>query len=95
MKILSVKLKSIIITGVILIAVAVGILLTASSLSDTVSAQSRMIPIYNVDTDENTVAVTFNCAVGNSDIDEILSVLERYNTKATISSTEICPLYAR
>ena len=83
MKILSVKLKSVIITGVILIAVAVGIFLTASSLSDVVSAETRMIPIYNVDTPENKVAITFNCAVGNSDIDEILSVLEQYNTKAT------------
>ena len=83
MKILSVKLKSVIITGIILLAVAVGIFLTASSLSDVVSVDARMIPIYSVDTDENTVAVTFNCAVGNSDIDEILSVLERYNVKAT------------
>ena len=83
MKILSVKFKSVVITGVILIAVAFGIFLTASSLSDAVSADARMIPIYNVDTPENKVAVTFNCAVGNSDIDEILAVLERYNTKAT------------
>ena len=83
MKILSVKLKSVIITGIILLVVAVGILVTASSLSDIVSAQARMIPIYNVKTDKNKVAVTFNCAVGNSDIDEILSVLERYDTKAT------------
>ena len=83
MKILSVKLKSVIITGTILIAVAVGIFLTASSLSDVVSAQVRLIPIYNVDTTENKVAVTFNCAVGNSDIDEILTILGNYNTKAT------------
>ena len=65
MQILSVKLKSVVITGVILIAVVVGIFLTASSLSDVVSAEARMIPIYNVDTPENKVAVTFNCAVGN------------------------------
>ena len=83
MKILSVKLKSVIITGVILIAVAVGILVTASSLSDAVSAQARMIPIYNVKTDENKVAITFNCAVGNSDIDSILTTLDKYNIKAT------------
>ncbi len=42
-----------------------------------------MIPIYNVDTTEKKVAVTFNCAVGNSDIDEILNILEQYNVKAT------------
>lgn len=42
-----------------------------------------MIPIYNVDTAENKIAVTFNCAVGNADIDEILSILEKHNVKAT------------
>ena len=83
MKILSVKLKSVVITGVILIAVVAGIFLIASSLSDAVSAEARMIPIYNVDTSENKVAVTFNCAVGNSDIDEILTILKKYDVKAT------------
>ena len=42
-----------------------------------------MIPIYNVDTDENKVAITFNCAVGSSDIDSILATLDEYNVKAT------------
>lgn len=38
-----------------------------------------MIPIYNVDTPENKVSVTFNCAVGNSDIDSILAILDKYD----------------
>ena len=42
-----------------------------------------MIPIYNVETDENKVAVTFNCAVGNSDMDSIHATLDKYNVKAT------------
>ena len=83
MKILSVRLKSVIITAFVLLIVVFGIFLTASSLSDVVSAEARMIPIYNVDTPENKVAVTFNCAVGNSDIDSILSTLDKYNIKAT------------
>lgn len=83
MKILSVKLKSIVITALVIIAVALGIFFTASKLSDAVSAEARMIPIYNVDTTENKVAVTFNCAVGNSDIDSILTTLDKYNIKAT------------
>ena len=82
MKILSVRLKTLL-TAVVLIIVAVTILITAASLSEAVSAEARMIPIYNVDTTENKVAVTFNCAVGNSDIDEILTILGNYNTKAT------------
>ncbi len=83
MKILSVKLKSVIITALVIIAVALGIFFTASSLSDEVSGEVRMIPIYNVDTDENKVAITFNCAVGNSDIDSILATLDEYGVKAT------------
>ncbi len=83
MKILSVKLKSVIITALVIIAVTVGILFTASTLSDTVSTDARMIPIYNVDTAENKIAMTFNCAVSNSDIDSILSTLDKYNVKAT------------
>lgn len=83
MKILSVKLKSVIITGFVLLVVVFGIFMTAHMLSDAVSAEARMIPIYNVETDENNVAVTFNCAVGNSDIDSILATLDKYNVKAT------------
>ena len=57
--------------------------MTAHTLSDAVSGEARMIPIYNVDTPENKVAITFNCAVGNSDIDSILETLDKYNVKAT------------
>ncbi len=83
MKILSVRLKSVIITSFVLLVVVFGIFLTAHTLSDAVSTEARMIPIYNVDTDENKVSVTFNCAVGNSDMDLILETLDEYNIKAT------------
>ena len=83
MKILAIKLKSVIITAVVILLVVFGIFFTAHTLSDTVSAEARMIPIYNVNTPENKVAVTFNCAVRNSDIDEILSILKKYNVRAT------------
>ena len=68
---------------VVILAVVFGIFMTAHTLSDAVSGETRMIPIYNVDTADKKVAITFNCAVGNSDMDEILSVLERYNVRAT------------
>ena len=83
MKILAIKLKSVIITVVVILLVVFGIFFTASTLSDAVSAEARMIPIYNVNTPENKVAITFNCAVGNSDIDSILTTLDKYNVKAT------------
>ncbi len=81
MKILSVKLKSII-TAMVIIAVVLGIFFMASTLSDTVSADDRMIPIYNVDKDTNEVAITFNCAM-SGDIDKILDILNDYDIKCT------------
>ena len=83
MKIISVKLKSVIIKMVVILLVVFGIFLTAHTLSDALSAEARMIPIYNVKTAEKKVAITFNCAVGNSDIDSILTTLDKYNVKAT------------
>ena len=48
MKILSVKLKSVIITMAVILLVVFGIFMTAHTLSDAVSGEARMIPIYNV-----------------------------------------------
>ncbi len=53
MKILAVKLKSVIITMTVILLVVFGIFMTAHTLSDAVSGEARMIPIYNVDTPEN------------------------------------------
>ena len=67
----------------VILLVVFGIFMTAHTLSDAVSGEARMIPIYNVDTPENKVAITFNCAVGNSGIDSILATLDEHNIKAT------------
>ena len=42
-----------------------------------------MLPIYNVDTDENKVALTINCAWNAEDIDLILQTLSNNQVKAT------------
>ena len=44
---------------------------------------SKMLPIYNVDTEENKVALTINCAWNADDIDKILEVLEKEQVKVT------------
>ncbi|MBR5497789.1 MAG: polysaccharide deacetylase family protein [Clostridia bacterium] len=82
MKILSVRMKSVIITAIVMLIVVFGIFITAHTLSDAVSVQARMIPIYNVDTQENKVAITFNCAA-SGDIDNILGTLENHGIKCT------------
>ena len=44
---------------------------------------SIIVPIYNVETNENKVAFTMNCAWNDDDIDSILRTLEENNTKIT------------
>ena len=82
MQILSLRLKTVIITLIIMALVSIGTFLMAHTLSDAVSGQARLIPIYNVDTQENKVAVTFNCAA-SGDIDSILETLEDHGIKCT------------
>ena len=43
----------------------------------------RNLPVYSVEREDNRVALTFNCAWGDEDIDEILSALKEKNAKAT------------
>ena len=62
---------------------------TASTLNvdknaiETSSVNSRLLPIYNVETNENKVAFTMNCAWNADDIDKILDVLRNNNVKIT------------
>lgn len=82
MRLISIKLKSIIITGVIILCVVFSVLFMARGLNDAVYSENRLLPIYNVKTDESKVALTFNVAAGG-DIDEILNILDKYNVKST------------
>ncbi len=57
-----------------------------NSLNNTVATStgtSKMLPIYSVDTEENKVALTINCAWNADDIDLILEKLSKNNVKAT------------
>ena len=57
-----------------------------NSLNNTVqtsSGISKLLPIYSVDTEENKVALTINCAWNADDIDLILETLSKNEVKAT------------
>ncbi len=45
--------------------------------------ENASMPIYKVDTQENKIALSFDVAWGASNIDEILSILDKHNIKAT------------
>lgn len=47
------------------------------------NSSSKLLPIYNVQTEENKVALTMNCAWNADDIDSILETLEKNNVKIT------------
>lgn len=51
------------------------------------SMNGQMNPIYNVKTDKKQVALTFDAAGGNSDMERILGILERHGIHATFFLT--------
>lgn len=54
-----------------------------SKTVETSSANERLLPIYNVKTDEEKVAFTMNCAWNADDIDSILETLKNNDVKIT------------
>lgn len=57
-----------------------------NDINTTVSASAnavKLVPIYSVDTEENKIAITINCAWNADDIDLILETLSKNEVKAT------------
>ena len=50
---------------------------------ETSASINKLLPIYSVNTEENKLALTINCAWNAEDIDLILEVLSKNNVKAT------------
>lgn len=46
-------------------------------------ASSKLLPIYNIQTEEKVVSLTFDCAWGAEDMTDILNTLKKENVKAT------------
>lgn len=60
----------------------------------TASAEEAKLPIYCVDRGDNKIGLTFDCAWGNSNTDELLKILSDANAKATFFVTgEFCDSY--
>ena len=71
-----------------------GIILTAVMSSFKVAAASRKLPIYSVSRGDNKIALTFDCAWGNSNTDLLLQLLKDADAKATFFVTgEFCDKY--
>ncbi|MDY3972879.1 MAG: polysaccharide deacetylase family protein [Clostridia bacterium] len=77
-----IKLKHIIIAALILVAIPV-IWFSTSKAVTVFMVNGREVPIYSVERDDNKIAITFDCAWNDEDIDSILDTLDKYNCKAT------------
>lgn len=72
-----------IVTVILLFCVASSLKTSTNNTVPTSSNTSKLLPIYNVKTQENKVAFTMNCAWNADDIDSILKTLEKNEVKIT------------
>lgn len=82
MKFFVIKAKYLVIAAII--AVIIPILCATLNKSRAVfNVNGREIPIYSVERNDNKIALTFDCAWNDDDIDRILDTLDAHNCKAT------------
>ena len=76
------------------VLVIAGIIIMAVMSSMKVSAADKKLPIYAVSRSDNKIALTFDCAWGNSNTDLLLGLLKDAGAKATFFVTgEFCDKY--
>ncbi len=79
--------KKQIIYGIIAVIAIVGIILSSGRAVTTFLVGGREIPIYSVEREDNAVALTFDCAWNDDDIDEIIKALKDNKATATFFVT--------
>ncbi|MDR1753598.1 MAG: polysaccharide deacetylase family protein [Eubacterium sp.] len=80
-------------TGLLILAVFAGIAIGIAAILTAVDigAKEKKVPIYSVDRSDNKISLTFDCAWGNSNTDELLLMLEKGGVRATFFVTgEFC-----
>ncbi len=68
---------------VILVTLIVTISIYSNMAIPTNSSSQKLLPIYNVETNDKKVALTINCAWDDKDIDSIIETLNKYDVKLT------------
>lgn len=83
------------IASVVLFAIVAALLVIfAVTNAVTAGAEEPKAPIYCVERGDNKIALTFDCAWGNSNTDALLEILANANAKATFFVTgEFCDKY--
>lgn len=81
MKCFVIRLRSLIF--IMLISVVLFVAVGTVGPKSVFKVGNREIPIYCVDREDNKIALTFNCAWNDDDIDSILKTLDAYGVKST------------
>ncbi len=86
---ITVRLKYVIVAAALLLLVIAGGLTAKAAGAETVFwSGSRSLPIYNVDRDDNKIAISFDCAWGTEHTDAILSALASAKVHATFFTVQ-------
>ena len=62
---------------------AIAIFAASNGVISVFRVGNREVPIYSVERNDNKIALTFNCAWNDDDIDSILNTLDAYGVKST------------
>lgn len=91
MKVFILTKKQFVLLALAAAAAILGLIATVRYYSDIETTllhmSGRRLPIYAVETQEKSVALTFDCAWENSDTDILMSLLSEYNVPATFFTT--------
>ncbi len=72
-----------ILTVIVLLYMATNVKFVQRETVEASSSTDKLLPIYKVETTENKVSLTMNCAWNADDIDQILEILQKNNVKIT------------
>ncbi|MBK5242749.1 polysaccharide deacetylase family sporulation protein PdaB [Clostridium sp.] len=75
--------KKLVVFCVIFIGILAALGVYNTKISGVFFGEQRRLPIYNVDTKEKKIAISFDVSWGDDKTDEILKILDKYNAKAT------------
>ena len=79
MKFLILTKKHLITAGCLALAVIIGAAISVNAFAKS----DRLLPIYNVKTEEKKISLTFDAAWGADDTDTLIAILQKYNAPAT------------
>ena len=89
MRFFTLRLKSVLVAGALVLLVITGVLTAnAAGAEEVYWSGSRALPIYSVEREDNKIAISFDCAWGVEYTDAILSHLANSKVRATFFTVQ-------